>query len=122
MVVAAPAAGHADNIIPGDAGIAVQLHGADHGSAVGKHLDFHGAGSDAGLAKGAATTAEVQVGDACQCMVWRVQTDDLRFAGIRARMRAAQAVFGQWQILVPGRGWPQRVLPFLFTVTAGAGK
>ena len=122
LIGAGVTAGHADHILPGDTGLAVELRLTRYGKVSGGGIDFQRAGLHAGHAESAAATAEVDVGDACLYVVCRVQADNLRFAGIRAGMRAAKAVLGQWQMLVPGRGWPQRVLPFIFTVTASAGQ
>ena len=122
LVVTASKAGHADHIIPGDAGITVQDGHADPGVDRFSDLDFHGAGLDTGPAKGAAGISKIEVRDAGQFMVCRVHPDDVRLTGCHAWMCAARAVFFQCQALVPGWGRPQWLLPQCFCVAAFTGQ
>ncbi|MEE9494825.1 MAG: hypothetical protein V3W04_15815 [Gammaproteobacteria bacterium] len=64
LVITAVVAGHADDIVPGNADRLVQDSCADDGFDSRSYRDINGACSNAVLAKGAATLAEVEVGNA----------------------------------------------------------
>ena len=111
VVITAPAAGHTDHIIPGDAGFPVQLRRADGwpgGSVVDRFIQ--GTGFDTGLAEGAARCVEIQVWQAGQVMVLRMQVDNARIAGGHAGVCAAGTMRLERQAPVPGWWRPQRLL------------
>ena len=111
LVVTASIAGHANYIVPGDAGITVQPYLANRGVVRFNGLDFHGAGRDAGPAEGAAGFSKIEIRCAGQFMVSRMQPDDVRFTGCHTWMLTVRAFFIQRQPPVPGWGWPQWLLP-----------
>ena len=111
LVVTASVAGHANYIVPGDAGITVQACLANRWGDRFNDLDLHGAGRDAGPAEGAAGFSKIEIGYPGQFMVSRVQPDDVRLTGRHTWMRTVRAFFIQRQPPVPGWGWPQWLLP-----------
>jgi hypothetical protein len=95
LVITTSMAGHANDIIPGDAGILVQPGLAKRRVDRFINLDLHGAGRDTGPAEGTAGISKIEVRYAGQFMVSRVQPDDVRLTGRHARMCAVRTIFIQ---------------------------
>ena len=85
-------------------------------------LDIQRACLDTGSAKGAAAGFEVQIGYAGLAMAVRMDVDDPGFTGGHARACTIDAMRFQRQILMPGRGWSQRVLPLRFFIATFTGQ
>jgi hypothetical protein len=122
LVVATVEAGHTDHLIPGNAGTAVELYRTDHGSVAGGSFNVHGTNLDTGLAKGTASVAEIEEGNAGQFMRCRVYLDDARFARLDTGLCAVQAMLGKRLPSMPGRGRAQWLLPPGLFPATGAGQ
>lgn len=111
LVVAALAAGHADHVIPCDAGVTVQAGFTDAGCGRIDDLELHWAGLDTGLAEGAAGRTEIEIRHTGQFMVGWMPLDDARITGCGAGMRTPGTVCFQGLAAVPGRDRPQWLPP-----------
>ena len=118
FIRAAVDAGHADDVLPGDARVAIQCQFTDARCRLILCIDVERTGFGAGPAKGATVGIEIQVRDAGMTVVSRMDADDAGFATGHTGLVTTDAVRFQRQTAVPGRYRAQWLLPFRFLGTA----
>jgi hypothetical protein len=96
LIITAIAAGHTDDVIPRNTGVAIQHQFTDDawcGLIVDRYIQ--GAGFDASAAKGATCRSEIQIRRTAEAVLWWMDQDDSLFASRYARLRAIDAMLLQ---------------------------